>query len=353
MEKPSSSARRTRTSDKPAQRKVRPPAAASARWLLLIHQIPPKPDYLRVKIGRRLQQVGAVAIKNSVYVLPPGAESSEDFRWIVGEIKEGGGDAFISEASLGEGLTDERVRALFDAARNEEYNAILADARTLLGTASLGARSRGARQALARARQPLLERELARLRRRHESASAIDFFGASGQRAVTELLADLASRLRQRGTAAGARGARKPHDGSTWVTRRDVHVDRIASAWLIQRFIDRRPAFRFVEPTRHQHRQGELRFDMFEAEYTHVGDACTFETLVTALVPGGRALREIGEIVHDVDCKDRKFGREEAPGLARMIAGIVARFARDEEQVEHGAHLFDDLYAAYSGTSSR
>src|SRR5437870_8013904 len=130
----------------------------SARWLLLIHQIPPKPDYLRVKIGRRLQRVGAVAIKNSVYALPARPESYEDFQWIVREIEEGGGDAFVSEASLvGEGLTDDAVRARFDAARNEEYRAILRDGKTVEKT----------------------EHELAKLRRRFEAASAIDFFGAS------------------------------------------------------------------------------------------------------------------------------------------------------------------------------
>src|SRR5438270_3615803 len=104
-----------------------PSASVEAgRWLLLIHQIPPKPDYLRVKIGRRLQRVGAVAIKNSVYALPARPESYEDFQWIVREIEEGGGDAFVSEASLvGEGLTDDAVRARFDAARNEEYRAIV------------------------------------------------------------------------------------------------------------------------------------------------------------------------------------------------------------------------------------
>src|SRR5437667_7558387 len=109
---------------------------SGARWLLLIHQIPPKPDYLRVKIGRRLQRVGAVAIKNSVYVLPPRPESHEDFQWIVREIEEGGGDAFVSEASLvGKGLTDAAIRARFDAARNEEYRAIQTDARAVLKAA--------------------------------------------------------------------------------------------------------------------------------------------------------------------------------------------------------------------------
>src|SRR6187549_442548 len=101
---------------------VSPPSEGGAlptsdtRWLLLIHQIPPKPDYLRVKIGRRLQRIGAVAIKNSVYVLPTSPEAYEDFRWIVGEIEDAGGEAFVSEASLGEGLTDESVRERFIAA---------------------------------------------------------------------------------------------------------------------------------------------------------------------------------------------------------------------------------------------
>src|SRR3954468_22667575 len=117
------------------------PAASATRWLLLVHQIPPKPDYLRVKIGRSLQRVGAVAIKNSVYVLPPTPDAYEDFQWIVREIEEGGGDAFVSEASLiGEGLTDEAIRARFDAARNDEYRAVLADAHALLGTVRRGAK---------------------------------------------------------------------------------------------------------------------------------------------------------------------------------------------------------------------
>src|SRR6266566_10005326 len=128
----------TRVRTKPTQpdgRRSGSLAVSDTRWLLLIHQIPPKPDYLRVKIGRRLQRVGAVAIKNTVYALPAGAESYEDFQWIVREIVEGGGDAFVSESLLGDGLTDEAVRARFDAARNEEYREVLGDAKALLKAA--------------------------------------------------------------------------------------------------------------------------------------------------------------------------------------------------------------------------
>jgi hypothetical protein len=199
---------------------------------------------------------------------------------------------------------------------------------------------------------PNAEQELAKLRRRFEAVSAIDFFSAPEGTSVSAALADIQHAIqRQRIDQPASRPARAI-DGATWVTRRDVHVDRIASAWLIRRFIDRRPRFRFVDPKRHTHVAGELRFDMFEAEYSHVGDACTFETLLAQFVPDDPALREIGEIVHDVDCKDAKFRRDEAPGLARTIAGIARLCERDEDRLERGRALFDELYAAFGGVSA-
>jgi hypothetical protein len=335
------------------------PVVSSARWLLLIHQIPPKPDYLRVKIGRRLQRVGAVPIKNSVYVLPPTPASYEDFQWIVREIEEGGGEAFISEASLvGEGLTDNEVRARFDALRGAEFREILADARALLKSMDKSRSSAKSRQRegsrmgkRATATTQNAEHELAKLRRRYEAVHAVDFFAAAEGTAVAEVLRDIHQAIQRGRVDARAPRSARPMDGATWVTRQDIHVDRIASAWLIRRFIDQRPRFRFVDPRRYTHVDGELRFDMFEAEYTHVGDSCTFETLVNDFVPGDQALREIAEIVHDVDCKDAKFGRDEAAGLARMIAGITKLSERDEDRVERGYILFDELYAAFRGGS--
>ena len=330
-----------------------PPVREGARWLLLIHQIPPKPDYLRVKIGRRLQRVGAVAIKNSVYALPANPASREDFHWIMREIEADGGSAFISDASLSDGLTDAAVRARFDASRNAEYREILANAKSLMKAArGTGARNGEAGRRDTPATAAALDRELAKLRRRHEAAISVDFFGASGQHDVADLLAGIQARLRRRAAVRPRHHpAQRSLDGARWVTRRDVHVDRIASAWLIRRFIDRHPTFRFVDVNRYAHRKDEIRFDMFDGEYTHVGDACTFETLIAEFVPGDAALREIAEIVHDIDCKDGKFQREEAPGLARVIAGVVARHARDEQRVGPGALVFDDLYAAFSGAT--
>ncbi|MFL5620848.1 MAG: chromate resistance protein ChrB domain-containing protein [Gemmatimonadaceae bacterium] len=324
--------------------------SGQAHWYLLVHQIPPKPDYLRVKIGRRLQRAGALALKNSVYAMPLTADALEDLQWIVREIEEGGGDAFIAEASLvSEGLTDEAVRARFDAARNAVYESLRSDAlalRSAITRPRTRRRANGDRLATGDVAAGRV-REVATLRRRFDAIKAIDFFGASGAIAAGEILAELERTVRRGGAEQGTPRAVSHVDGATWVTRRDVHVDRIASAWLIVRFIDPRPTFRFVEERGYAQRPGELRFDMFEAEYTHVGDACTFETLLNTFVPDDAALRAIAEIVHDVDCKDGKFDRDEGPGLARLISGIVARHVRDEDRFESGMHVFDDLYAAF------
>src|SRR5260370_1271318 len=145
-----------------------------------------------------------------------------------------------------------------------------------------------------------------------------------------------AARARSRGGGTAASAAARPAKGRTWVTRSGVHVDRIASAWLIRRFIDPDARFRFVAPEEHQPAPGELRFDMFEAEYTHEGDRCTFETLLARFGLVDPALSAIAELVHDIDCKDGKFARGETAGVERGIAGIVRRHASDAARVEHG-----------------
>ncbi len=301
------------------------PQPAANRWVLLIHQIPPKPDYFRVKVGRRLQRLGAVAIKNSVYVLPRSDETVEDFQWQSREIVAGGGEASVCEANFG-------------TARNADYGEIVADAQRLRKATD------GRGQVAA---------DLSRLKRRLVDVVAIDFFGAPRRRAAQEEVARLEARLRPRETQVPppAHPAQAPR-GTTWVTREGVYVDRIASAWLIGRFIDSKAHFKFVAAEGYRPRPGELRFDMFEAEFTHEGDACTFETLVTRFGLGDHALRVIAEIVHDIDCKEAKFGRPEASGIERLIAGIAQQHAEDTARLAHGAALFDALYAALAATTA-
>jgi hypothetical protein len=315
------------------------PETPEPRWLLLIHQIPPRPAYLRVKVGRRLQGLGAVAIKNSVYVLPRSEQALEDFQWVRREIVAGRGDAAVCEARFVEGRSDADVEALFTTARDVDYVALAGEARRL-ERALAGSKRRGA-MAPEPARQSLL-----RLRKQLSETAAIDFFRAAGREPVEELLAGIEARLRP--AVRGAPAAEPVRAGGlqdrTWVTRRGVQVDRIASAWLIRRFIDPRARFKFVPGHEYVPEAEEVRFDMFQAEFTHDGDLCTFEVLLRDVGLKGAALRRLGEIVHDIDLKDAKFARAEALGLGRLIAGIALRHPEDEARIAEGGAVFDSLY---------
>jgi hypothetical protein len=215
-------------------------------------------------VRRRLQRLGAVPLKNSVYVLPDTEENLEDFQWLANEIVADGGDATICAASMLSGVSDAELSAMFDGA-------------------------------------PL----------RLDAATG---------------------------------SAEKPR-GATWVTREDVFIDRIASAWLIRRFIDADARFKFVPARGYTPKSGELRFDMYQGEFTHVGDRCTFEMLLAHFALDDRALGAIGEIVHDLDFKDEKFGRREAAGILAVIRGITVDTNDDAERIARGAPVFDGLYA--------
>jgi hypothetical protein len=290
-----------------------------------------------VKIGRRLQALGAVPVKNSVYVLPSGEETLEDFQWVRREILAGRGEAWVCQVLFVEGLTDAAVQALFNGARDADYALLAREARQLQETLARP-RKRGA-GVPERAAAVLL-----RLRKRLEEVRGIDFFGAEGRETVEGILSAVEAALRP-SSAAAANGPPVPAvRGRTWVTRQDVHVDRIASAWLVRRFVDPEARFKFVAARDYVPEAGELRYDMFEAEFTHEGDLCTFEVLVRRFAIEDAALREIAEIVHDVDLKDAKFSRPEAPGLERLVAGIAMRHEDDEARLRDGAAVLEALY---------
>ena len=313
--------------------------ASEPRWLLLIHQIPPKPSYLRVKVGRRLQGLAAVAVKNSVYVLPRSDQAFEDFQWVRREIVAGRGDASVCEARFVEGLSDGAVETLFGAARDADYAALTRELRRLQQLLARGKKRPAAIKEKAGA-------ALVRLRKRLGEVSAIDFFGASGREAVERALAALEAALRPCASEGQVASRQQTSDvrSRTWVTRSGVHVDRIASAWLIRRFIDREARFKFVGGHQYVPEAGEMRFDMFEAEFTHEGVLCTFEVLLRRFGLDDPALREVAEIVHDIDLKDAKFSRPEALGIDRLVAGIAMRHKEDEARLGEGGAAFEALY---------
>jgi hypothetical protein len=302
-------------------------AIRPARWLLLIHHIPPKPAYLRVKVGRRLLQIGAVPIKNSVYALPRTDGAQEDFQWLVGEIRKGGGDATVCEASFVEGMRDEDVERLFVDARNADYRAITEAIRSVKAKGDL-------------------EVECRRLRSRLEDVVARDFFGSPGRKSAESALKVLESRLGPKVPAPASPAVLRKEDyrARTWVTRTGIHVDRMACAWLVRRFIDPKARFAFVAAKGYVPKKGELRFDMFEGEFTHEGDNCSFETILARFGIDDPALRAIAEIVHDIDLKDAKFRREEAAGIDRLIAGIAMAHKEDSARLARASAALDDLH---------
>ena len=299
---------------------------------------------------RKLQKLGAVAIKNSVYVLPANDKTHEDFQWLKQEIETAGGEAAVFRAGSVEGATDKEIIAIFRKTRDEEFAELTAQLDGLAG--SIREQTRG--KHLSAGRLTAHESELARLHAELERVVANDFFDSKGRAAAVTAWERCQTLLRSAQTpfakAASSATTRqvlevKDYQGRRWVTRRNIHIDRLASAWLIKQFIDKRPRFYFVA-------DGEtvdsgVPFDMFGAEFTHHGEDCTFETMVKRFgLTHIKGLQELGEIVHDIDLKDDKFQRREAAGLKVMIEGLSESVKDDRKRMQQASAIFDGLFAA-------
>ena len=176
---------------------------------------------------------------------------------------------------------------------------------------------------------------------------SIDFFGApKGQLAVT-VVEELAQTIEEPAQASSEAESSDSYRDRTWVTRAGVHVDRMASAWLIRRFVDPEAHFKFVTEKQYAPKDGEVRFDMFNAEFTHEGDRCTFEVLVDRMRLDDPALRAIAEVVHDIDLKETKFDRPETSGIAVLVAAIAMAHRDDEDRIARAAAVLEDLYVYY------
>jgi hypothetical protein len=310
------------------------PQSLSGRWLVLIAQLPAKPDYLRVKLRRRIQRVGALSLRGGVYVLPDRDEALEDFTWLRDELIHDGGDAIVCAARTVIGITDADLEDRFRALRAADYRDIVVAAR------AVGAGPAGDEAG----------RELSRLRRRVEEIAKLDFFQSPVQADARRALDDAAQASQVAPRTSIEPDA--PIAGRVWVTRSGVFVDRMASAWLILRFIDPRAKFKFTPGATYSPQPGELRFDMYRGEYTHDGNRCTFETLLDRFGLSDPALRAISEIVHDIDCKDERFARPEAAGIELVVRGLVDAEADDARRIELGGAIFDGLLAQFRARTS-
>jgi hypothetical protein len=307
--------------------------------LLLVHQLPPTPSNLRVRTWRRLQELGAIAVKQSVYVLPDTAESREDFEWLKVEIEGAGGEAVVYSA--------DHVDAVAEAALIDQFRQVRQQAYTELASELQRIHRAGA----SRQGPPGRRRDLARYRERFAGIERVDFFGSAGRDRVVRLLADLEAAAPSAATAKGPQldggpGDTGQYDDCLWVTRPRPGVDRMASAWLIRRFIDSKARFGFITDVKSA---GEaLPFDMFGAGFGHTGDRCTFETLAARFAIRDPAVARIAEIVHDLDLKDSKFGAPEATTLGIAIEGLQLSSTDDSRLLDQGMTLFEALYRSFS-----
>jgi hypothetical protein len=309
-------------------------------WYLLIHQIPARPLYLRARIRALLLRAGAVALKKAVYALPRREGGLERLQSVAGEIRRRGGEAFVCEARFPDAQDDATLLAAAREQRSADYHRLSDAAEALLTAIAAGAATGSGSQA------SVLRGRLAKLKKQLEWIGSVDFFVAEGRKNAEAVLRRLERRLAaSRRPGAGEKaGPASKWVGHIWVTRRGVHVDRIACAWFIRRFLDPSARFRFVHEGQAGPRPGELRFDMPQGEFSHEGGRCSMETLIAKTGRGDSALERIAGIVHDIDLKDGRFGYPETVGIERLLGGILLAHAQDEARLERGGALFDDLY---------
>lgn len=308
-------------------------------WLVLIVRLPPHPSSLRVRAWRRLRAVGAVALKNSVYLLPFTAENQEHLQWLAQEVQKDRGEATLLKVDQIENMKPAEVIRRFQQGRDQDYRRLAERYRALLRGLDPKLTGRGATRR---------DEEVRRLVRELERVREIDFFDAPGYREVERLRETVERRLRPpERTARTAEARPEAFRGRGWVTRPRPHVDRLASAWLIKRFVDPEAEFLFAAPA--DFPPDAVAFDAPGAEFSHSGEDCTFETLLKRFGLRDRRLRELAEMVHDMDLRDERFQREEARGLDLAIRGLLATFKDDHQVLAQGMILFDALYAVAGG----
>lgn len=319
-------------------------ARAARRWLLFVHQLPSGPSNLRVRTWRRLQQLGAIQIKQAVYALPDTPNTREDFEWLKTEVKAAGGDASVFAADNVDSWSDDALVEEFRRARQETYATLAREIERVLGRIHATRRPRGARA-------PAVRRLVAMFRERLSAVEHVDFFGSAGRDRVTTLLQQLEEKVSdsrrpaERPPTAGGADAQN-YANRLWVTRPRPGVDRMASAWLIKRFVDPQARFAFV-PDRESAPHDAVPFDMFGVEFSHQGEGCTFETLCTVFAIHEPAVARIAAIVHDLDLKDGRFAAPEAPTVGTVIEGMQLSVSEDDVLLAQGMALFESLYRAF------
>jgi len=317
-------------------------------WLLIFYSVPSHPVSNRMKIWRKLSKAGAVQLKGAVYILPFTEEHEEFCQWLIGEVKSMGGDGAFVRTGEVRTMSEADIRRLFMTQADQEYR--LSEKTLDVLERKIQSIKKGTKSD----DEKRLSADIAKFMKEFEVAGKRDYFGSATGQAMKKRVLALESGLREAGRGSADRSAiitkrTQDYQGKMWATRKKPFVDRMASAWLIRRFIDAKASFVFID-------EGELgtldrstiAFDMRGGTFTHVGDLCTFEVLVRSFGIKDKAVRLIAEIVHDLDVKDDKYGKPETTGLEEILSGIRKTARNDADSLEKGMSAFEMLYQSKS-----
>lgn len=334
----------------PVESKRKFMANEKREWLLIFYALPARPVGNRMKIWRRMIKAGAIQLKGAVYILPATDTHYELCQWLISEVSSMGGDGAFVRVSQIETMSEQEIVALFNNARAQEYRRIekkLDAIERKLQSAKKGSSGIGYK---------VIQEQIGRLTKEYDDVSSIDFF--SSKEGVL-----LAERLKSAQQELYSMTGRPPADDSlqinikkpdmyqhrTWATRKRPFVDRMASAWLIRKFIDRNAEFVFIDENVHTDSSSDyVTFDMTGGDFTHKGDLCTFEVLMKSFGIKDRAVKDIAEIVHELDVKDDKYSPPEAKGVEEILIGIRKTAKTDDEALERGISVFEMLYVSKS-----
>ena len=325
------------------------PKTSQQEWLLIFYSVPSQPVSNRMMIWRKLSKAGAVQLKGAVYILPATEEHEEFLQWLIGEVKSMGGDgAFVKSAEI-KSMDEVDIRALFIKQSEQEYRGFEKNLDAL--ERKVQSIMKGANKGEA----GTLGDQAAKLAKDLEDVHKRDFFSSPSGGVMAKRMQTLEAGLKGLGRNTAERPvAIKPrrtvdYQGRTWVTRKKPFVDRMASAWLIRRFIDAKAAFKFIEERElSAHGVTGHAFDMRGAEFTHAGDLCTFEVLMRSFGVKDKAVKKIAEIVHDLDVKDEKYAKPETAGVEEILTGIRKTAKNDTDGLERGMAVFEMLYQSKS-----
>jgi hypothetical protein len=306
-------------------------------WMVFSYSLPSKArSSPRVALWRQLRRFGAISLAGGAYVLPARDECIEAFQWLAQEVHQAKGDALVMQVDKFEGLNDSQLVDLFRNARRQDYQGIgitIAELERTVVASKKGKRPSG------------IVDKLKKLRKRHAEIARVDFFDCPEGSRVALKLSQLQQALfpKRDSSAKIVPATIASYRRKRWVTRPRPHVDRLACAWLIRRFINPKASIRYsLRP-----KPEEISFDMAKAHFGHVGNLCTFETMVAAFGLDEPSLRPITEIVHEIDLRDGRYARPETAGIEAVLKGWLIAGLSDAELEKHGSALFEGLFSAH------